>query len=499
MKESYFGKFFKHSFVYGIGNALNRGAAFLLLPLYTHTLLPGEYGALEMFYVIASVLGTLLGMNIAHGTLRFYFEFDNENDQKKVISTSLITTFVLCVFSFLLLDHFTQELSYLVFKSTEYRGLFRYVFVIVCMQLLNEIAFAYLRVKERSGTYVMLSAVQLVSQVLLNLYTVLILQWGVKGILLGNMLSIGITWLILMTTVLRYSGFSFDSGKLKLLLHYCLPFILSAFAGIIISNSDRVMLNTFVGLTAVGVYALGTKFGIVVRDLVMEPFFRNFGQSRFAIMKRPDAAHLYSRILTYFVLGVTIVSLGVTFFSREAMRIIASPEYLDAYKIVPIILMTVIFTGIGCILQTGILIHKKTKYVFYINLSSALLILLLNRIMIPHLHMYGAALANAFNSIFICILTYAISQSLLPIEYEFNRLTKLFLAATVYCLAAVFFPLQNLVAAVLLKSLMFLSFPFALVFMGFFRQEEKQKVREYLGKLQRMVSRGYAAVGRNPS
>ena len=50
------GRFFKHSYIYAIGNIINRIGAFLLLPVYTNYLTVGEYGALELFYGVSSVI-----------------------------------------------------------------------------------------------------------------------------------------------------------------------------------------------------------------------------------------------------------------------------------------------------------------------------------------------------------------------------------------------------------------------------------------------------------
>lgn len=97
----YFKKFIKHSTVYAIGNGLNRAASILLVPLYTRLLNPSEYGTLKMFYVTSSILRLLLGMVIAHATLRFYFAFDNEIDRKQIISTSLLFSILVhCDISF---------------------------------------------------------------------------------------------------------------------------------------------------------------------------------------------------------------------------------------------------------------------------------------------------------------------------------------------------------------------------------------------------------------
>ena len=66
-------RFFKHSSIYAIGNILNRIGAFLLLPIYTTYLTVVEYGTLEMFYLVSSVVSGILAIGIAHATLHYAF------------------------------------------------------------------------------------------------------------------------------------------------------------------------------------------------------------------------------------------------------------------------------------------------------------------------------------------------------------------------------------------------------------------------------------------
>src|SRR3990172_547311 len=102
--EKEMNRLFKHVSIYTIGNALNRGGAFILIPLYTRYLLPGEYGMLELFYALTTVLSSFLSIGFAHATLRFYFEFDSLEDRNAVVSTSLVSSFVISASGVLLIS-----------------------------------------------------------------------------------------------------------------------------------------------------------------------------------------------------------------------------------------------------------------------------------------------------------------------------------------------------------------------------------------------------------
>jgi O-antigen/teichoic acid export membrane protein len=313
-----------------------------------------------------------------------------------------------------------------------------------------------------------------------NSYSVLALKLGVRGILLGNLISIAVSWIILGLFTFRYCGFNFHIPKLKAMGKYCLPFILAAVGGMIIHNADRIMLNNYTNLAVVGIYALAMKFGIGIRELVIEPFTLNFGQSRFAIMKQPQARNIYSRTMTYFVFVIVFVSLGVMFFSKELLMIISAPEFRKAYTVVPLILLSMIFWGMTYVFQTGILIEKKTRYMFFINMTAAILVIVLNMIFIPRISMYGAALAIMLANLVTAVITCLISNSLFKIDYEFLRLTKIFAVASVlYLLSGYLLSMfdPGIAGEVAVKLLFFASFPYILHFVSFYREEELRKLR----------------------
>ena len=64
----------RHSFVYGVGNAIGIAGGFVLIPLYTHVLTTGEYGTLEMINRTADILMLIMFMGIRQAFIRFYFD-----------------------------------------------------------------------------------------------------------------------------------------------------------------------------------------------------------------------------------------------------------------------------------------------------------------------------------------------------------------------------------------------------------------------------------------
>src|SRR5688500_18634599 len=89
-----FKRFYRHAAVYTAGNFVYRAAAFILIPLYVRTLPTAEYGTLELITTTVLIIQSVLGSGIAHSAMRFYFEYDDPEDKKAVISTVLLASFL---------------------------------------------------------------------------------------------------------------------------------------------------------------------------------------------------------------------------------------------------------------------------------------------------------------------------------------------------------------------------------------------------------------------
>jgi len=290
------GRFVRHSSIYALGNIANRIGAFILLPLYTNYLTTAEYGMLEIFYIINTIIASLLGFGLAHATLRFFFEGKDEKERGRVVSTSIISSLLISVVGVAIALMFRQKLSLAIFDSAQYSNLFYLGFGIVIAEISTQINFAYLRAKEYSGIYVFATMATMVLQVACNIVTVAKLNMGVQGILLGNFIAIYTVWLFLTIFTLRKCTVVFDKKKFKEMFIYSYPLLLGVIVGAVLSQADRFILKYLDSLESVGVYSLAMKLSAVIGVVLLDPFKKNFGPYRFAIMKQENAGEIYARI-----------------------------------------------------------------------------------------------------------------------------------------------------------------------------------------------------------
>ena len=63
----------RKSVVYAGGRLLSQAVGFLMIPVYTRYIEPGNYGAMELIEILSSCIVLLLYMGISESMARFYY------------------------------------------------------------------------------------------------------------------------------------------------------------------------------------------------------------------------------------------------------------------------------------------------------------------------------------------------------------------------------------------------------------------------------------------
>jgi O-antigen/teichoic acid export membrane protein len=475
-------RFFRHSGVYAFGNALNRAGAFLLLPAYTKYLSVGEYGSLELFSTVSAVITGLLSMGLAHATLRFYFEYEDERQRQSVVSTNLIAAFALGVLGSLLIAPAEGPLMAYLFPGASYRYGLWIVLATLVLELSSQICLAYLRALERSVFFVVLTVAKLLLQLVANTVLLVVYDAGVEGVLFGNFLAVALGFVVVGGFTLRHCGLRFEMDKLTPVLRYSFPFLLATLVAIVSSNVDRLFVNGLLSLEALGLYSLAVKFSRLTSDLIGEPFGRAYGAFRFTVMGRPDAAAIQARIVRYLAAFLAVVGLAIVYLGRDVLLLMADPKFLPAAALLPPLVLAGVLQVVTYPLQTGFLYHKATRHIFHISVVQALLTTGGSYLLIKYGGLRGASLSPLLVAVVVMVLTHRLSGRYFPVRYEYRRL------AWLVGLTGVFFacglPLAGLAlgASLAVKTALLAAFVGVLLASPVFEREELSKGRDFLRK-----------------
>lgn len=470
----------KHSLIYGFGAVVSQFIGFLLIPLYTRYLTPADYGVLEIFTSSLSVLSILLPLGVIGGLAMSYYERDNEESRKTALSSAwlYLTAGSLCLI--ILLEATAGTFSSLAFGSEQYTLYFRVIFLAAFFDASISLALLVLRVREKSVNYVVIVLARLLISVGLTIFFVVALQKGVLGILLSQLITAGLIYLFMIPRLIKVTGFRFSATKLRGMVSYGIPFIPSNLASWIMTLGDRYFLLFLSTSTELGLYSMGYKFGMVVNVLLVAPFMLAWGPFFWSVAKMKNAKSIYSSIFTYFILVGMFVALTVSILSKEILAIMATPQFYDAYKVVPMIAFSYVLLGCFSILAVGIGIEKKTKYIPLITGIGAAVNLGLNYLFIPKYGMMGAALATVISYILLPVGSFLISRRYYTIRYEWVRVVKICSAAGLVYAGSVFITSDSAIVAGVIKLIILLFYPVLLYFFKFYQPEEIKKGKEIM-------------------
>jgi len=466
-----------HTLVYTVASVIYRAASFVLVPLYVRSLPAAEYGRLELITTTAMILGALLSSGVAHSTMRFYFEYDGMADRKAVVSTALMAAGALLAAGAGLAVLFSAQLSLTVLGTSAYTTAFRLAAVALVFELAREISLAYVRATERSALFAVMSLVQLFAQVGASIYAVVYLRLGVTGILAANLFATAIVASLLAAFTFRECGTAFRPDLIPPVVRYGYPLVLTGLSGTIVHSMDRYFAGILVSVQAVGIYALAIRVAAVLFVLVNTPFTNSYGPYRFSIMRQAGAPRIYANVLTLYALAGSFIVVLLSAACRDALRLLAAPEYSEAHRLAPILLAGGLLSGITYCFQTGLYVQKRTRTLLYISCGSGLVNLLALVTFGTLFGLFGIACSAGVASLYAACHTYRAAQRLLPVPYDIGRLVRIALTAGIVIAVVMQIHMDSIWQSLALKLSIAAAYPMLLIVTGGISASDLERVR----------------------
>jgi O-antigen/teichoic acid export membrane protein len=412
------------------------------------------------------VVTIVAGARLANGVHRYYHKAESDADKRAVVSTALLMLTVtfggLGLACWLLSPH----LSRLVLSTTEHTVLFQLASASFGLQGLVIVPFAFLRVRERSGLYTVVTLIKLGMQVAMNIYFLAVAHLGAKGIFLSTLIATAITGLTLTGYVVRDVGLRFWDPAARSLLRYGVPLVGTQVASFFVTFGDRYFLQAYGDAATVGIYSLAYQFGFLVSAIGYQPFATMWEPMRFDAAKRPDKDQLFARAFGYMNLLLLVVCVATVVFVRDVLAVMADPAFHPAATLVPVLVLAYAIQAWFGFLEAGILVTERTEFVTLTTWVSAVVALLGYAALIPRWLGWGAAVATVLAFAARLVLTLRISQRLWPVRYDWGPAWRLGLASIVAAAAAVATPRWSLPASLAAHALIFVAYLGALWSLG---------------------------------
>jgi O-antigen/teichoic acid export membrane protein len=438
-------------FVYGISSVASRLVGFLLLPVYTRVLTPEEYGIRAMVTLGVDIVGMLFSLGIAVAMVRFYAG-EGGRRRPEAVSTGFIAGAGVVGVGVAIALTMAPLLARLVLGDALYAPYLRLGLVSLYAMHVFELGLAALRIRQRAGTVAMFSLAALVSSVSLNILFVVVLRWGVTGILYSEIITFSIIALVLAIRTLRDFGSRVSWGLAREMVAYGAPLTLMPFAWLAINRSDMLFLAHASSLSEVGVYSLALQYALVLLVVVIYPFRDVWDVNQFLLDATAEGRRLYRRIFHVFTTLVIGTALAGAVIAPEVIHVMAAPRFHGAASVVPLLLAAHVITGLSLFFNSGLLVKDRTALLGGLALVTAAINIGASAWLVPRYLAIGAATSRIIALTAMAALTYAVARRLWPQRPDFGALAKVVVLALAGFAASRLVPDETLVVSLALKA-----------------------------------------------
>ena len=419
---------FKDSLIYGLGNALGQFIAIFTIPILTRIFVPEEYGVIALLQAAINFLVMIAGFNLISGVYRYYFEYKDLQKKQSILSTSLIFNLAFGVLFSLLIwfvAPFLEKALLLrktgIKETIEYSRYIRILTVGIVFTLLDMNFRSILRMTRQPYKYMVVNIVKVVGDLLMILLLVVHWKLGIEGALWSGVIASIITSCVGFFLVVRHYCLAFSISFLGLFLSYSLPALPSVLINWSLGQANRFFLNYYAPLAEQGYYAIAFYVAMIFMLFVIS-FRLAWDPFALSIMKESNARLSYGRFYTLYVVGLGGVGGCIALFAKPVLIILSTEAYYISYSIIFILIWAFLYQGSNNILQIGISISKRTKYISYAQVVSFTVNMIFNFVLIPPFGAWGAAWAFVGGTLAQSLAYYYFAQRVYPIAYDFWRL-----------------------------------------------------------------------------
>jgi O-antigen/teichoic acid export membrane protein len=459
-------RFAKDFIIYFLGTVCSKAINIILLPFYTYYLSVNDYGIVDIIAVTISLFVPLISLEIFEGVYRFLLDANNENEKKQVISSSLILLLLSIIASgsivFVLRDIGTRFVDY-----------YFYIFLAIILTVLKTFFNQILRGLHKVQLYAWSNIIYAVAFGALNIYLIGMLKIGVLGFILSMIIAnmVSLLFIIFFGKLWGYIRLEFiDLVNCKSLIKYSVPLIPNVMNWWIMNVSDRYMLAFFLGASAVGIY--GVSYRIVSAIFILNTVFTMTWQTNSVLeYNSKDRDEYYSKVFKLLVKAqISIVVIGVLI-SKVVVVNFTHPDFHDAWVYIPFLLIGTMFSSFSSFFGTGYIVSKDTLGALMTSVMGAVVNIIFNLTLIPHLGILGAAIATLIGFLSMLIVRFIQTKKYFSIKID-KKMILFGLISIILAIIALYS--DRYVFLISLSSLLFL---FKLIYLELF-----QLVNTYISK-----------------
>lgn len=399
---------FKASIWFMAVTIIDKGISVLTQPVINRLLTVDEVGICGVYTSWYSIFSIFATFNLFCGVLEVYITKYTKNKKEIIASFCTLSLLISLVFWGLMLC-FSGVFSKML-------GLKKIYLVIMALGVTSDAVISFWSVPKRFeysykiysvvivGLFAVKSCLSIVGAYFLRSDRIL-------GRLLGMVLPAVIVAVILLFIILRNVEVRSYTKYWKQGALFNLPLIPHYLATILLSSSDRIMIQKITNENDAGLYTVAYSYASLAL-IVFSALNNSYTPMAMKSIKEKTYKKL-ADVTDIIILLSVLFSVFMMLLAPEGLYILGDKKYLPALDIVPVLITGIFLSTSYCIFSNVEFVYEKNKMIFPITLAGTLVNIILNLILIPVCGYKAAAYTTFIGYLVIALAHYFVSRKII--------------------------------------------------------------------------------------
>jgi O-antigen/teichoic acid export membrane protein len=417
----------KNTTILTIGEFSSKLLTYFLVPMYTFYLLPSEFGQVNLYLTVLSMLYIIVSLQSIESAFRFIQDCKDKEETISTITNSIaIAVIGIIIFSVIMviigiITPFRYNLLFIAFVAT----------TVFANQFLHVI-----RGMNKTISYVTVSVISTVTTALCNFLFVAGLEMGAISLLIAPIIAN-----VIVIAVICYKEKFLDFVKINSLnkevirshLRFAIPLIPNSLSIWLLSSIGIFVILYFYDTNAVGLLVFALKFPMLL-GTIGGIFHMAWQISAISQYDAADKNYFASEVFHKFAL-LQITSLILILPILKILIITMMGDlYIEAWVYVPIFMIGILVKNFAQFFNAGFYSAKKTKQIFYSSLIAVIVYFLISIILAKPLFLFGIGIAYSLSEIVRLIFIVNRVSPFMRVSIYYLKLTPISITLFMYVL-----------------------------------------------------------------
>lgn len=414
-----------------IGYIVNKSISFFMIPILTRMMSIEDYGKVNTYTAWLAILAYIMGLALEYSVRTAFVDQKNKFDRyiSAICSLSLINLFIM---------------GSLVFSLNKF--MFHQAGDLICFLCILH-AYIHAVINFFNIKYTMLEQYKKRLALLLfpNLFSAILSVFLIMQ--LDEVKYMGRIWGYIIVFIPLGGGLIlnqyrkclcfFDNKLWKYALIISIPMIFHGLSTVVLSSSDRIIINIFRGDSETGIYSLVYNFIMVV--VAIFNALENVWLPWFTENIQKGEYRKINQMAVYYVQLVSVMVSGLLLISPEIITIMATREYQKGQALLVPLVCSSLFIFLYSLSVSTEIYYKKTKNVAMNTMCIAVFNIVFDCIFVKKYGMSAAAYITLISYIFSFLGHYWYAKRLNSKLFPFKGyIIPLCFVACVCCMVTIF-------------------------------------------------------------